>query len=188
MEDVATILARLDRIWRAVDIAGEAMAGRSEDVADQLGSALVDTVEEAVTLAHTLTVIVAYDDFWSDIDGLIDRWRQVESAALQAQPLDYAVTAALGVATEARRTLQTIRDAALLVDRAQVGLAAHPRDAAARGLLLTALAEMQQAADQAFVSALGHDHLGRLDAAMAVLTAVAARCGRERHVTRPRRR
>lgn len=183
--DHTTITDRLERIARAIELGCVAAdtAPRSS-----VQHALVDTVWEAVALGHQLTRDVAYDDLWSELDGLLARWDQIRGCAEAVALIDGAVIAAAVAAADTVETLTVLRDAIDTIDNTQLVLAARPGEQPATIQLMSAMAALESAGDRAFVAALGNDVLGRLDAAMALLTTCAARASRERTIARTRRR
>lgn len=181
--DVRELITRLDRMWQAVDLGCAVVAGQDRPL---VAGALRDTVWEAVDVAHRLTQVVAYDDLWTALDALIDRWRQVESAALQVQVFDPEVCSAADLALEMRRHLQAIRDAVEIIDAEQVAVVARPRDREAVARLTEAIGDLESHADRTFMDAVCTDVDGRVDAAMAVLTTCTARATRERNSLRSR--
>ena len=183
--DVRTTLTRLDRASRAIAVGCATLAGQ-ERHNPALVLALADTAAEVVRLGHELTVQVAYDDLWEALPALVDRWSDIsrDTAAVRACAVPHSE--AVFAAEEMRRTTQRIANAAAEVDAVQVELAAHRRDAWARTRLDHALEEMESAADQCFVHGLVEPQPERTDAALALLTCVAARTTRERATVRGR--
>ena len=111
--DHTTITDRLERIARAIELGCVAAdtAPRSS-----VQHALVDTVWEAVALGHQLTREVAYDDLWSELDGLLARWDQIRGCAEAVALIDGAVIAAAVAAADIVETLTVLRDAIDTID------------------------------------------------------------------------
>lgn len=176
-QDLTTLLDRMDRIARALDM-GCASVGRTHrpDVA----AALIEACWEGIGLAHELTRGLAYDDFWGDLDALCAVWVQVAAQTDQVDHVDATAGPAVQMARTSSAAVQALRAAAREVDDAQLQVVARPRDPVATRQATAAIRRLEATADCLFVDALGDDRYGRLDAAMAVLTTVAARGARER--------
>lgn len=175
--DLTQIIRRLDRICAAVRLGFDAAASNPRPM---LVQAMVGSLRDAIRLGHELTREVAYADFWVDLEVLLQQWTAIEGAGLQAQILDLDARALTHAATDMKRVLLAVDEAAAHIDAARMTLAARPGDAVARDEVATGIAQLESIADQAFMDGLAEDVLGRLDASMAVLTACSARAARER--------
>lgn len=184
-QDLQTLLDRLDRITHALDLGCEALRRQAPSRTDRsaVAEALVETCWESVRLGHELVQRLAYDDLWGDLELLLHCWQAIEVQAHQAHDalgVARAVDGPLEVACDVVVSLRAIIHAVAAIDAAQLQATARPRDAVALAQASAAIAQLEGAADRNFMDSLTADEFGRLDAAMALLTTIAARAARER--------
>ncbi|MGI9017210.1 MAG: hypothetical protein ACR2HR_08935 [Euzebya sp.] len=184
-EDLNTLLTRLDRIARAQDLGCTSIR---HNYRPEVAAALVETCWEGVRLGHELTRRLAYDDLWSDLDTLLNVWQQIASQTGRVAQLEIAAVEVAEVTQELMTSFVCISQAVAAMDDAQLRVRARPRDQQAMSTATAAIRTLEGFADRLFVDALSEDHEGRLDAAMALLTAIASRAARERAAVSSRRR
>ncbi len=176
-EDLQTLIDRLDRIHGALQLGCDSLVGgHRAEVAD----AMVDTMWESVRIAHEMTRRLAYDDLWNDLTTIVAVWRRVEDDAQRLRTHDVRAVTMVGLSQMVADGLARIAEAVDELDAAQLITVARPRDADAARRAVRAIDDLEAAADRFFVGALLDEAHGRVDAALAVLTTVAARAARER--------
>jgi hypothetical protein len=186
-EDLKGLIGRLDRIAAAIDAALEVGGEVSGATPPEVLDAMVDTCWESVRIGNVLTRSLAYADLWNDLDVLVHLWRRIDAQAGRVRLADARAVPAASLSRSLVDGLRAIADAVAELDDAQLVAVARPRDREAVGRADTAIAALEAAADRLFVAALLDDRHGRLDAALAVLTTVAARAARERAAVMARR-
>ncbi|WP_370326974.1 hypothetical protein [Euzebya sp.] len=176
-DDLTAVLDRLDRIARALDVGCTSLG---HTYRDEVARVLLETCWEGIALAHGLTLEVAYHDLFGDIDALCAVWAQVAEQTAQVHAVEPAARDAVDTCRTTAAAVEALRAGASAVDDAQLQVTARPRDRHAARDATIAIRRLEATADCLFVDALADDRHGRLDAAMAVLTTVAARAARER--------
>lgn len=188
-QDLQTLLDRLDRISHALDLGCESLRRRSGGHSDRpdVELALVETCWESVRLGHELVRRLAYDDLWCDLELLLHCWRSIAARAHEARGVALAAGEAMEAAREVVTALRVILDAVAEIDTTQLEATARPRDPAACTRATAAIGHLEGAADRYFMDSLTADEHGRLDAALALLTTIAARAALERAAVGVRR-
>lgn len=166
------MLDRLERIGGAVELGCLSVEhAYREDVA----IALVDTCRECLRLGHEVTRRLAYDDLWSDLDILVAVWDTICDHVAAVSPVHGDAAEAAAVVHDILAGVAGLVDAVRRLDTVVEGQAGRSTSGA-----LGCVDAMAAHADRFFVAALADDRYGRLDAALAVLTTVAARAAKER--------
>ncbi|MEE8601663.1 hypothetical protein [Euzebya tangerina] len=182
-EDLRTLIDRLERIDRAVDLACVSL---ERHYSPQIADALTDTCTEAVSLGHELTMRVFYDEPWSRLDTLHQIWVFVHTMIRRVAGHGVDTMDTMLVSDATRDGLATLCIATAALETAGLQVATTPRDATALRAASQAITDLAAAADHVFMTAVtamaGPEARGvsRLDAAYAILTATAARAARER--------
>lgn len=175
---------RLDRIQGAVELGCISV---EHAYREEVANALVDTCWEGIRLGHELTRRLAYDDFWGDLDTLAEVWLSIGSQTAAVTPVHPEAAQAATVVDDIEFGMAAITSAVLTMNEALVPCTSRPGDPSSQAEALRAIATLEAQADRFFMRALADDRYGRLDAAFAVLTTVAARAARERATVMGRR-
>lgn len=175
-DDLETLMDRLDRIQGAVEL-GCISVGHA--YREEVATALVDTCWEGIRLGHELTRRLAYDGFWGDLDTLAEVWLSIGAQTAAVTPVHPDAARAATVVDDTEFGLAAITSAVASMDQALGRWASDPNPSLRQAALRT-VATLEAQADRFFMRALAADVYGRLDAAHAVLTTVAARAARER--------
>lgn len=182
-EDLRTLIDRLERIDRAVDLACVSLERR---YSPQIADALTDTCAEAISLGHELTMRVFYDEPWSRLDTLHQIWVSVHAMIRRVASHGVDTVDTMLVADATRHGMATLCIATAALETAGLRVAATPRDLDAVRAASSAITDLATAADDVFMTAVTASdapdlqRVSRLDAAYAILTATAARAARER--------
>lgn len=184
-QELDRLLQRVSRIVAALDAAS---ARASTGGGPALSSAVLDTCWAAVGVASALTLAVAEDELWPDLSGLLGVWQHLRVAVRGVADSGLVDTGPPLVLLE--QTLAALSDVSRLVtaaETAQRDLALRSGDRQAAAVLHTTLEDLEGCADRHLMCCLASPVPGHLEAAHAVLTAVAARAARERRLAARRR-
>ena len=188
--DLGALTDRSSRVWRAVELGIAAVA---TDRREAVVGALLDTCAEGLVLAHRTTLVVAEDDLWSDLDALAAIWADVHGHLLRVRDSVVAAQPLIEEAREQDESWRALRDGIRHLEDLQVRLRARPRDHEVALAAQRAIRAVEGLGDRAFIRAVERppatapDDDVRLAAALAVLTAVAARTAAERTAVTRRR-
>ncbi|MBA2578618.1 MAG: hypothetical protein H0V05_18580 [Euzebyaceae bacterium] len=174
-DDFVECHERFERIEHAVAL-GLAQLRRGPRPA--VAAALGDTVVEAARVCETGLLLAAEDDLWSWLCPATALWDRLGALTSSVQAAGLAVPEPEAPQAEVAGLLRRLHSARDELSDRLAAFDRYPRDRATAAGLDVAIADLQAAGDRMVAIALETDGTTRLDAAVAVLTAVAATAGR----------
>lgn len=176
-DDIVALLRRFARMDDIIGLGAAELAGRGESA---IAEALAETCVEAVRVAEVALRVAAEDEFWPALAPLAGMWGRLGELADLGRRAGAPVPLERAGLDAVARGLHEVGRARRRVQAGLAELAAHPGDRPTGAAVQVAIDDLLRTGDALVLEALAVEGTGRLDATVAVLTAVAAAAGRAR--------